>query len=271
MSDNKDDSYKNFLESLEAKNNDKWTIQLEKFLKSGGEVKICSSCNSPTFGHIDTQCREVKSKKYSDEVAQYFEIKLLKEVQKILMKNVSDFEFPPAEKATLNAILSRLSESVIQTQQFQKSWIENNESKCSPKTSKLVKPPKPPAWTKEMGFEVYEKQVNRWNDNEKEVSEIDKYHELIEDLKKNKEILGLPQYVNDQIIETCNEEKDQNIKRILDILRVKYGRTELEKMEKLWDYFVNFKIDKEMANDVNLEKVKEIVDFAVQTMNLYLL
>ena len=39
MSDNKDDSYKNFLESLEAKNNDKWTIQLEKFLKSGGKVK----------------------------------------------------------------------------------------------------------------------------------------------------------------------------------------------------------------------------------------
>ena len=69
--------------------------------------------------------------------------------------------------------------------------------------------------------------------------------------------MGWPQYVNDQIIETCNEEKDQNIKRILDILRVKYGRTELEKMEKLWDYFVNFKIDKEMANDVNLEKIKK--------------
>ena len=265
---NKEDSYKEFLNSLEARNNSKWTIQLEKYLKSGGEVKICVSCNSPTFGHIDTQCREVKTKKYSDEVAQYFETQLLKEVQNILTKNMSSSEFPPAEKETLNAILSRLSDSVIQTQQFQKSWIENNESKSSPKMSKLVKPPKPPVWTKEMEFETYEKQVSRWNDNEKEVTEADKYHELIEDLKKNKEILGLSQYVNDQIIETCNEEKEQNIKRIIDVLRAKYGRTELEKLEKLWDYFVNFKIDKEIANDSLLEKIKKVVDYAVHEVDI---
>ena len=40
-----------------------------KFLKSGDEVKICSTYNSPTFGDIDSLCREGKSIKCSDEVA----------------------------------------------------------------------------------------------------------------------------------------------------------------------------------------------------------
>lgn len=157
---------------------------------------------------------------------------------------------------------------MIETQEFQKTWLEKNESKVVPKMSKLVKPPKPPVWTKEMVFETFEKQINRWTSNEKEVSEVDKYHELIEEIKKNKEIDGLPQYLNDQIVEMCNEEQDQNVKKILDILKIKYGRTELEKIEKLWDYLVIFKIDQDLPNDVILEKIKKIVDFAVKDVQV---
>ena len=63
--------------------------------------------------------------------------------------------------------------------------------------------------------------------------------------------------MNDQILEMCNEEQDPNVKKILDILKIKYGRTELEKIEKLWDYLVIFKIDQDLPNDVILEKIKK--------------
>ena len=61
MSTDKEDIYNEYLKSLETKNGDNWTIQLEKFLDNGGEVRICKTCNGPSFGHIDTHCREVKS------------------------------------------------------------------------------------------------------------------------------------------------------------------------------------------------------------------
>ena len=256
MSDKKD-LYDKFLKTLETRDDKKWTVQLEKYLEDGGEVKICLSCNAPTFGHVDTHCRELKSKKYSDEEAIYFETELLKEVQTILMSKKTKTLSYSSENDTLTLILSKLSQSMIETQQFQKMWIEKNENRFSPKATKLVKPPKPPVWTKEMVFETFEKQISRWSDNEKEVTEVEKYHELIEELKKNKEINGLSVYVNDQIIETCNDETDQTIKRILDVLKIKYGRTELEKMELLWDSLINFKVDKELDSGVILDKLKK--------------
>ena len=134
--------------------------------------------------------------------------------------------------------------------------------------SKLVKPPKPPIWTKEMVFETFQKQVIRWSNNEKQVSEVDKYHELIEDLKKNKEIEGLAQYVNDQIVETCNDEKEQNIKRILEILKDKFGKTELEKIEQLCDLLMNINIDNQDADDFKLEKLRKVIDFATKDLDI---
>ena len=119
---------------------------------------------------------------------------------------------------SLNAILSKLSEGLIATQTFQNTWIEKNEAKSISTTSKLVKPPKPPTWTKEMAFDTFQKQVRRWSNNEKQITEIDKYHDLIEELKKNKDINGLTEYVNDQIVETCSDESYQTVEKVLIVL-----------------------------------------------------
>ena len=112
MSDEKE-LYDKFLKTLETRYDKKWTVQLEKYLEDGGEVKICSSCNAPTFGHVDTHCRELKSKKYSDEVAIYFETQLLKEVQTILMSKRTKTLSYSSENDTLTSILSKLSQSMI--------------------------------------------------------------------------------------------------------------------------------------------------------------
>lgn len=45
-----------------------------------------NKCNGPSFGHIDTNCREAKSKKYTDEVVLYFETELLKKSSKYFIK-----------------------------------------------------------------------------------------------------------------------------------------------------------------------------------------
>ena len=270
----KEEKFQYFLKILETKNNRSWKTLLEQFLDSGEEIKICSTCNAPNFGHIDTHCRETKAQQFTDEVALFIEKELFKEAQNIfkakMAKNVvgQSVSMSVGGNETLTAILSKLSESLVETQNFQKTWMEKNESKVYATTSKLVKPPRPPMWTKEMVFDTFQKQVQRWSSNEKQVSEVDKYHELIEELKKNKEIEGLSKYVNDQIVETCNNENEQTIDRILEVLKAKFGRTELEKIEQLCDLLVNTKIDKQDANDSKLEKLRKVVDFATKDIDI---
>ena len=54
--------------------------------------------------------------------------------------------------------------------------------------SKLTKPAKVPSWTKHMSLEKYTKQLTRWTGINEDVPEYVKHHDLIEELKKNKDI-----------------------------------------------------------------------------------
>ena len=57
----------------------------------------------------------------------------------------------------------------------------------SPKPAKLTKPAKVPSWTKDMSLETYVKQLTTWQEINEDVPEFARYHELIEELKNNKE------------------------------------------------------------------------------------
>ena len=63
------------------------------------------------------------------------------------------------------------------------------------KVTKLTKPAKVPSWTKDMSLETYSKQIATWTGINEDVPEYVKYHDLMEELKKNKEIKGLQKYV----------------------------------------------------------------------------
>ena len=56
------------------------------------------------------------------------------------------------------------------------------------KVTKLTKPAKVPTWTKDMSLETYNKQLASWSEMNEDVPEYVKYHDLIEELKKNKVI-----------------------------------------------------------------------------------
>ena len=62
------------------------------------------------------------------------------------------------------------------------------------RVSKLTKPAKVPSWTKDMSLETYTKQIMTWTGIDEDVPEYVEFHDLIEELKRNKDIKGLQRY-----------------------------------------------------------------------------
>ena len=100
-----------------------------------------------------------------------------------------------------------------------------------------------------MCFETFRKQIEVWNEINEDILEYSKYQDMIESLKLNKEVKGLCSYVNYHIVRVCKEKKDQEIRKILDLLEKKYGRTRLEKLEEWIDNWIEFKVDDHDLND----------------------
>ena len=76
------------------------------------------------------------------------------------------------------------------------------------KVTKLTKPAKVPTWTKDMSLETYNKQLATWMEINEDVPKYIKYHNLIEELKKNKEIKGLQRYIADHILTVLEKKTD---------------------------------------------------------------
>ena len=78
-------------------------------------------------------------------------------------------------------------------------------------------------WTKDLTLETYIKQGQSWTDVLEEIPEHVKFADLIESLKTNKEIKGLQKYVGEHILLVLERKVDQTLKRVLEILILKYG------------------------------------------------
>ena len=105
---------------------------------------------------------------------------------------------------------------------------------------KVVQPAKVPTWTKVLTLETYSKQIQTWSDILEEIPEHVKYADLVENLKTNKDIKGLQKYVGEHILPILESKDDQTIKKVLEILTVKYGRTRVEKIEDFMDDWKRF-------------------------------
>ena len=51
-----------------------------------------------------------------------------------------------------------------------------------------------------MSLETYVKQLTTWQEINEDISEFARYHELIEELKNNKDIKGLQRFIADHIL-----------------------------------------------------------------------
>ena len=93
------------------------------------------------------------------------------------------------------------------------------------RTTKLTKQAKVSSWSCDMLMETFTKQLETWNEIKEDVPEFAKSYDFIESLKSNKEIKGLPRYVAEHVLPVLEKKVDQKIKKVLELLDVKYGRT----------------------------------------------
>ena len=100
------------------------------------------------------------------------------------------------------------------------------------RTTKLTKPAKAPSWSKDMSLETYTKQITAWWEIYEDVPEYVKFHDIIEELKKNKDIKGLQRFVAEHILPVLVKKTDQTLDKVVGLLDTKYGRTRTEKVEK---------------------------------------
>ena len=92
-------------------------------------------------------------------------------------------------------------------------------------------------------METYTKQIQTWLDVLEEIPEHVKYADLVESLKTNKEIKGIQKYVGEHILPVLETKDEQTLKRVLEILTLKYGHTRVEKIEDFMEDWSKFKDD----------------------------
>ena len=90
-------------------------------------------------------------------------------------------------------------------------------------------------------MEIFSKQIPTWSDILQEIPEYVNYADLVENLKTNKDIKGLPKYIGEHILPILENKEDQTMRKGLEILSINYGCTRIEKIEDFMDEWTKFK------------------------------
>merc|ERR1712030_63092 len=85
-----------------------------------------------------------------------------------------------------------------------------------------------------------------------------KYQDFVENLKLNKDIKGLPRFVGEHVLPVLEKKQDHNVKKVLELLDVKYGRTRIGKVEECLKDWLEFKENIFEEEDEFLFAMKEI-------------
>ena len=146
-------------------------------------------------------------------------------------------------------LLKGLQEMTAANQKGLQEMTEAIISGNRDRPNKLVKPAKVPSWSKGMKLEVYEKSLQVWMEMNKDLSEAVRYQDVIESLKINKEIEGLPKYKGEHEIGKLDTIEKQRVKGILELLDLKYGRTRLDELEELMEDWIKFNFNEHESEE----------------------
>ena len=94
-----------------------------------------------------------------------------------------------------------------------------------------------------MSLETYSKQIATWTGINEDVPEYVKYHDLMEELKKNKDIKGIQKYVAEHVIPVIIKKTDQTLEKVIGLFDVKYSRSRTEKVEDVIEDYLKFRED----------------------------
>ena len=84
------------------------------------------------------------------------------------------------------------------------------------------------------------------------------FHDLIEELKKNKDIKGLQRYVAEHILTVLIKKTDQTIEKVIELLDMKYRRSRTEKLEEAVEDLLKFREDQYEDDDEIIIAMKEL-------------
>ena len=162
--------------------------------------------------------------------------------QSILLQGLKDLISSNTENIT-GMMASNTENMKLFFQNIRKRDHSPSVHPLSQKSAKLTKPAKVPSWTKDMSLETYVKQLTTWQQINEDIPEFAKYHELIEELKRNKEIKGLQKFLAEHVLPVIETKEDQNVKKVVALLNERYGRTRIEKVEEAIEDLFRFRED----------------------------
>ena len=82
---------------------------------------------------------------------------------------------------------------------------------------------------------------------------------MIESIKQNKNIEDLARHTSEHIVGTLDTAERQNIKEILKLLDIKYGRTRLEELEELMEEWIKFNFNEHDSEEDYIFSQEKII------------
>ena len=195
----------------------------------------CGQCGRPILLHKGGPC--TRSEKESPEAILKIWKDFRSRIKTVITMAKADMSKEKEESLLLEGLKRLMNQIAGQNTDNMTKLVDSLKTKESKdtvskvRTARVTKPAKVPSWTKDIALETYIKQVETWNDVNEDLPTNTKYQDFVEGLKTNKEIKGLPRFVADHILPVMKEKKDQTVKKVLELLAVKYGRTRMEKIE----------------------------------------
>ena len=92
----------------------------------------------------------------------------------------------------------------------------------------------------------------------KDVPDNVKFHDLIEELKKNKDIKGLQRYIAEHILPVLIKKTDQTVDKVVELLDTWYRRSRTEKVKEAIEYLLKFREDQYEDNVEMMLVMKEL-------------
>merc|ERR1712002_1376485 len=105
----------------------------------------------------------------------------------------------------------------------------------------------------------YIKALEVWGAQNRGVPEVNRYQDVIESLKQNKEISGLEKYMGEHVYAALDTEEEQTIASLIAMLKRRYGKTKEEEVEEVALEWINFRANEHEDDEeflLALEKLK---------------
>ena len=230
----------------------------------------CSKCKGPALGHKDNgdMSKCLNNELTTDEIEQVI---LWLETNELFQatKNQLDLRLEARICTQCNKLFKNKATNISHQKNFHKKWNFGKETRKHPSEKSeiderleklitiiehsvevkrdgsgnghvnLVKNRKAPIWTKGQDFESYCHQLRLW-EAQTTIPPIQKYFELLDSLKTNREIGGLAAFVARDVVEKVNSNSANIIEDVINLLKDKFQKTIMEKMSELVAEIQNF-------------------------------